>query len=357
MNNNNQSHRFGFLPRYVSWLTIVLALLAIITFFAISNPSPRYYDYAVPMMEKGGIQYDGGGRGSSPSAAPTSIRETGVSSAPAEGNIAPDMYYPYPYPNPDVPVTDTREFLKTYYNASMRTRDVQGLTRSVATIVRGHDGRVDQESSSLKYGNVSFAVPQSKFDSFRIEVEGLVGSRFLSVNVLSQNLLPQKVSIEEQQKQADETLATYIASRQKIVSDHASAVQSLQKKIDADTRQLATLRAASSTPQILLEMQTVANDLAVLKRQLENENASYTRQLSYADNNIKYAEKRQEAVQKQDQALIDSVATVTGTVSLQWISYWDMARLYLPDYWIPTIFAFLALLSFLNDRRRFQKMV
>ena len=110
------------------------------------------------------------------------------------------IYYPYPYQNPDVPITDTREFLKMYYNASMRTRDVPALTRKVETTVRGYDGRIDSESSSGTYGYVSFAVPQTKYDSFRAELEGLVGSRFLSVNISSQNLLSQKVSIEEQQK-------------------------------------------------------------------------------------------------------------------------------------------------------------
>src|SRR3989344_8448981 len=101
------------------------------------------------------------------------MMDTSMSGAPARG-----MYYPYPYPNPDVPVTDTREFLKTYYSASMRTRDVPVLTRRVETTVRGYGGRIDQESSSAQYGYVNFALPQSKYDAFRTELEGFVDSRF-----------------------------------------------------------------------------------------------------------------------------------------------------------------------------------
>ena len=103
-------------------------------------------------------------------------------------------------------------------------------------------------------------MPQSKYDAFRAELEGLVGSRFLTLNISSQNLLSQKVSIEEQQKQADTALLDYKTARQKIVNNHAITVQSLQSKIDADVLQLSNLRAKTETPQILAQIQTVYND-------------------------------------------------------------------------------------------------
>lgn len=315
--NNNQS----FLPWHLSWLTIVLALLAIGTFIAVSGPDVQY---VTPMGIRGGAESGSGG-------AVAPMMDTSVSNAPSKGMMSPD-YYPYPYPNPDVPVTDTREFLKIYYNASMHTRDVPALTRRVETTVRGYEGRIDNESSSEKYGYVSFALPQVKYEAFRAELEGLVGSRFVTVNISSQNLLSQKVSIEEQQKQADTTLANYKAARQKIVSTHASVVQALQAKIDATV--------------------ATSSERASLEQQLSSENASYTRNLNNADANIKYAQDWVKGVQTQDATLLANVATVTGTVSVQWISLWDVALLYLPGYWIPTIFSILAVLSFYRDRRR-----
>jgi hypothetical protein len=242
------------------------------------------------------------------------------------------LYYPYPYPNPDVPVTDTREFLKIYYNASMQTRDVPALTRRVETTVRGYDGRIDNESSAEKYGYVSFALPQAKYDAFRAELESLVGSRFLKVNISSQNMLSQKVSIEEQLKQANTSLADYKTARQKIVNAHMSATQSLQAQIDATS--------------------ATSSERASLEKLLARENASYARNLSNADANIKYAQDWVKGVETQDATLLANVATVNGTVSIQWISFWDMALLYLPGYWIPAIFAALTFLSFLRDRRR-----
>src|SRR3989344_8948463 len=125
MNNN----KLGFLPGYVSWLTIVLALRAIVTFFAISDTSVQY-------VTRMGF---GGGIGYSEGKAVPPMMDSGVTSAPSAGMMRPDYYpYPYPYPNPDVPITDTREFLKVYYNAAMQTRDVPALTRRVETTVRGY---------------------------------------------------------------------------------------------------------------------------------------------------------------------------------------------------------------------------
>ncbi|MEK9182806.1 MAG: hypothetical protein AAB809_01875 [Patescibacteria group bacterium] len=215
----------------------------------------------------------------------------------------------------------------------MRTRDVQGLTRRVETTVRGYSGRIDQQSSSQYYGSVSFAIPTNKYDAFRDELEGLVNSRFITTNISSQNLLPQKLSIEEQQKQADTTLTNYKAERQRIITAHANAVQALQLQIDTAT--------------------TPSETVVLLKQQLANENVSYLVQLNAVDRKIQSAQEWQKTVQTQDKELLNSVATVTGTVSIQWISIWDMARLYLPGYWIPAIFALLTFLSLLWDRKRF----
>jgi len=323
MNNN----KLGFVPEYISWLTIVLVLLTIVTFFAISDTSVQY---ATRMMGLGGGVGYSEGTGAVPPMAGGVTAQDGSVAYPTKGMMSPD-YYPYPYPNPDVSITDTREFLKIYYNASMQTRDVPALTRRVETTVRGYDGRIDNESSAEKYGYVSFALPQAKYDAFRAELEALVGSRFLKVNISSQNLLSQKVSIEEQQKQADTALAGYKTARQRLVSAHTSAVQTLQAQIDSAS--------------------TTESAKALLQLQLAKESDSYTRNLRNADANIAYAENWVKGVETQDVKLLANVATVNGTVSIQWISLWDMARLYLPGYWIPTIFALLSLLSFRRDRR------
>ncbi|MEK7092930.1 MAG: DUF4349 domain-containing protein, partial [Patescibacteria group bacterium] len=241
----DESNPRHFSLSHISWLTIVLGLLAIVTFFAVNDSGGRYVTQMMGLG--GGMSYTSVEMAVPPTAVDMVVREGGASGVQSSAMMDSKAYYPdrypYPYYNQDVPITDTREFLKVNYNASMRTRDVQGLTRRVVTTVRGHDGRIDQESSSPQYGSVSFVVPQSKYDAFRGELESLVNSRFLTVNVSSQNLLPQKQNIEEQQKQADTSLAGYKTARQNIVSAHANTLKSLQSQIDAIASRLASLRA------------------------------------------------------------------------------------------------------------------
>jgi len=354
--DNNQTVSRKFWPKHVSWLTKILALLAIITFIVIANSSN--YFISPPVVMRGGVMEDGSTGVMTPTSGGSGMMDYGeVSSAPSQGGMYSDMYYPnlypQPYPKQDVPITDTREFLKVYYNAYMRTRNVQGLTQRVETTVRGYDGRIDQESSSEKSGFISFAVPQSKYNAFRTELESFVNKRFLTINISSENLLSQKLSIEEQQKQADTALANYKVARQKIVNAHTTNVASLQSQINSVESQLAILRAQPQTPQVIAQIQSLTSELSILKQKLDSENSSYATQLTYADRNIKSAEDWQKAVQTQDKALLDNVATVTGTISIQWISLWDSIRLYMPGYSISITFAVLAFLSLLYDRRRF----
>ena len=63
----------------------------------------------------------------------------------------------------------------------------------------------------------------------------------------------------------------------------------------------------------------------------------------------------QKGIVKQDESLMEDVATVSGTVSLRYISLWEMLQLYLPGYTIPAIFALLALGSLWRDRRHYTR--
>ena len=358
----NDKHLYRpFASSAISWLTVVLGLLAIGTFLAISNPQTRYITPMAVSVGQATMGSSGGYGGAVPPSMPPQAAMHGdtVSNTSAQGS-APAYYpgYPYPYYNPDVPVTDTREFLKVNYNASMRSRDVQGLTRRVETTVRGYSGRIDQESSSPQYGSISFAIPMSKYDAFRNDIEALVGSRFLTVNISSQNLLPQKQSIEQQQAQADSNLSDLKTQRAQTVTDHSNKVKSLQSQLDANTVAQAALRAevtndAGRQAAIASQLAQLATQATALKTSLDGQNSNYANSIASLDSNIKYATDVQKAVQTQDQTLLDNVATVSGTISIQWISLWDTALLYLPGYWIPAIFAALAFLSYLNDRRRF----
>ncbi|MDO8552409.1 MAG: DUF4349 domain-containing protein [bacterium] len=317
-------------PRGIPWLTLAFIALALITFVMSLNPSQYIFrNYGVA--------------------------DSSQSIAPSESRGGTAGYYPYPSPQyGQVPATDTREFLKTDYRATMRTRQVQELTRRVETTVRGFAGRIDQTSSSPKYGSVSFVIPASKFEEFRTELESFVNPKFLSINIQSQNLLPQKQNIEQTQEQFEKNLADLQAARKKLVSAHASAVNSFNAQIAAKETEIATRRA--NNPYDITIGQLI-DEKAVLDAQLANENASYKGQLSATDDNIKYAQANVDGIKTQDQNLLDNVATVDGTVSLQWISLWEIVQLYLPGYWIPAIFVALAIAAHFWRRRQKSALV
>src|SRR3989344_4616470 len=328
------------------WLTIGLALLAAITFLMVSDRS----DGVIQPMRGYGVS-------DSTSVQPSKGMESGAQGTPAATRVVAPDYYPYPYPGTNVSITDTREFLKMSYQATMRTRSVQELTRRAETTIRGFSGRVDQISSSEKYGYVSFVVPASKFSAFRDEIESFVAPRFLKVNISSQNLLPQKVSIEEQQKGVEKNLVDLQAQRKATVAAHDSKVKSLQAEINANASAQAVLRAeVTSDPArqaaIAAQLSQLAVDLVQLKSRLTNENSNYANNIASIDAQLTYANEVLAAVKTQDQNLIDNVATVDGTISLEWISLWEIAQLYLPGYWIPSILAVAAVLAYLWERRR-----
>lgn len=272
----------------------------------------------------------------------------------------PTLVAPNYYPYGEVPATDTREFLKTDYHATMRTRQVQELTRRAETTVRGSGGRVDQTSSSPKSGYVRFVIPASKFEAFRDEIESFVSSRYLSVTINSENLLPQKQSIEEQQKSVEEQLADLQAERKTLVANHTSTIRTLQSRLNAIGKELGDLNLeASLTPsdsvrytQIIARVDELSTERANVENRIANENASYRNNLDPLDAQIEYVETNLKAVKTQDQKLLDTVATVTGTITLQWISIWEIVQLYVPGGWIAAILGLAAIAAYWWERRR-----
>lgn len=58
-----------------------------------------------------------------------------------------------------------------------------------------------------------------------------------------------------------------------------------------------------------------------------------------------------EEQKKSDKQLLDSVATVHGTISFQWISVWEILDIYFGDYWLAIALVLAAIVSYLFNRR------
>lgn len=265
------------------------------------------------------------------------------------------MYPNYQGNNPTV--EDTREFLKTSYSATIKSRDVSKTVRDVKSVVRDFDGRIDQTNSSEKYGYVSFVVEKDKFDSFRDEIENLTHRKLYTENVSSQNLLSQKQVIEQQTNSATDLYTQLIQNKKSIDLKHTQTIASINKELASVANDLTIVRTTISVvedPDQLVALRnqeaTLVNRQISLKQQQTAENNNYTNQIASINNQIDNATATLDNLDAQDTQFTNTVETVTGTINVNFISLWEMAKIFSPVH--PTIIilvlCLIALWSFLK---------
>lgn len=247
-------------------------------------------------------------------------------------------YYPgYPEYNRTPTISDTREFLKTSYSATIKTRDVQGVVTDVKNIVKGADGRIDEFYSSDKSGRISFVVAKDKFDAFRDEMEAITHKKLYSESISSQNLLGQKQGIEKQTNNIVNTLDTLTAQRDAVTTKHNQTINSIKVEIARIQGELTAVRASivpMSDSQIMVSLRSqetsLVNQDAIQRQRTITENNSYATQKQNLDNLIANYNSSLTEVNKQDSQFTDNIETVTGSVYVSWVSLWDLATIFSP---------------------------
>jgi hypothetical protein len=278
----------------------------------------------------------------------------GRSATKSEESIAP---YP-PSGNNQIPSTDDREFLKTDYSASARSRHPGELSERLQTIVRGYGGRIDSASSAEKSGYVQFVLPADKLEAFRQEARLVVGGRFLDEHLQTENLLSQKIGIESLAENVEKVLVDLHANKDQLIARHEQTVKDLQAQIAANTKERQRLVAQSNqypdqAPSLQSRIAQLDRERASLHSRLANENTSYENQLAYADTQIKNAEQERDALAKQDTQLLNNVATVRGTISISWMSVWGWIDEYVPLRWsVPALLILAAIVVYAYHRRK-----
>jgi polyhydroxyalkanoate synthesis regulator phasin len=202
-------------------------------------------------------------------------------------------------------------------------------------MIRGYGGRVDNVSVGSKSGYITFVIPKSSFASFVVELKDLAPKRFLTENVNTQNLLPQKQHIENQTETTSQRLDTLETNRQSLINTHNARVTSLQRQINTYANSIAVLKSEATTSTV--RQQEIDSSVASLeakqravKQQLSNENAQYKSNLQYLDADIQSMKAQLANLGKQNQNLLNDVETVDGYISLQWISVFEVVNLYVP---------------------------
>lgn len=303
--------------------TVVVIVIALIAWFGIS-----FYTQTSRTRIDGYVNSPGGitiGK-------PESVN-IGGSIANSVSKMMPDAYRN----NQQVSISDTREFLKTNYSASIKTRDVQGVVTSLKNIVKGNDGRVDNISSSDKRGYLTFVVPKSKFETFRNEIEGLTHKKLFAETSSSQNLLREKQSMEEQTSNINSSLESLKQQKESLLSRHTQTVASINKELSSIRTQLNDVRkniAATEDPDTLTSLRNQESMLSTRettqKQKLATENNNYSTQNANLDNQIKSQEANLVNVNKQDTKFVENIETVNGSIDVSWISIWQMIKAFSP---------------------------
>jgi heme/copper-type cytochrome/quinol oxidase subunit 4 len=267
--------------------------------------------------------------------------------------------------NDQASISDTREFLKTDYNASINTRDVSKVVKFIENAIKGADGRIDSISSTEKYGRISFVVAKSEFEDFRTEIEELTHEKLYTESVSSVNLLTQKQGIEEQQGNIVNSLENWTAQRDALVAKHNQTVASINKEITRIGKELVAIRAnikLETEPIVLTSLLNQETALvkmeATQKKNLASENSSYSLQKQNLDNLINNENNNLTNINKVDSQFMDNVETVNGYIDVSWVSLWEMAKIFSPIH--PTFIVIILIIlawAFMRKSRLVPKVV
>lgn len=225
-----------------------------------------------------------------------------------------------------------------YYSSELKTRKVSRTAREVRSIIRDHEGRIDGDNTSEKNASIRFVIPKSELDSFIGDIEEIVPAKFYIENTSSENLLGQKQSIEEQTTTTQKSLTDLQAQQKSLSANHSARIKSIQESITNYSYQLSLLQknlegATTTGPEnirMIQEKNNIENILRNLNTQLSQENTNYENQKNILKSQINQVSGQLGNLKTQDTQLMQQVETVTGTISINWVSIWDMVKLYVP---------------------------
>lgn len=273
-------------------------------------------------------------------------------------NIVNDIAHQAGY-DTDSDTLDTREYMDTNYNISIKTRDVQEKAENARTIVRGHDGRIDHYSANKNSASVTFTVSRSKFDAMAEEIRALAFSdKFITESIYEYNRLPEKQNIEEQTEDNTKTASELEIERADLEKSHTDKTASLQKTIDGLNKQIDALRVQLATAtgttraQISVKISALNRNLSAAKKELTAENSQYNAKIKSIDNRIKAIQNTLDNLGERDQDIIDDTNVVTGTISFRRLSILEAVNIYVPfKFSIPGLIVLIILYCAFGRKR------
>jgi hypothetical protein len=256
-----------------------------------------------------------------------------------------------------LPITDTRELLKTDYSATVNSRNVMLTTQRLQTLVRGFGGRVDVASSGEQFGHVTFVLPADKLVTFRSELKSAFGDRFVTEQLGIQNMLPEKQGLEAQAEVLRKTIDQLRTSMSDLAAQHIAKVHTVQAQLSANLSARTSLTNEQRLhPERWADLQSNILELdrvrSGLRNQLAQEDAAYASSKSSQEEKLRATEESLSSVQMQDSHLLETVATVRGGIDILHIGLFQVVNAYAPWHWtVSLVLLVCAVMSFILQRR------
>ncbi len=240
-------------------------------------------------------------------------------------------------------IGDTREFMKVTYSGDVKTHNVPDTMREVRSFIRDSEGRIDSESVSERYGSVRFVIEKNNFEEFRDDMSENFHVKLYQESLTSLNLLSEKQSIEERTKEVQDALALEKTQQAELKKAHSARLASLNTRIGTVQKNLVSVRANLLNTQPLSDEYTslvqsetgLLSEETSLRSQIQSENNDYVNKNTAFNNKIAEYEDSLKVLANTDQAFIEKIETVEGTVQVRFTSWWGIFKEFSPVH--PTI--------------------
>ncbi len=255
------------------------------------------------------------------------------------------------------PIEDTREFMKTDYSATIKTRHVDTDGKKIKLLVRGYGGLVNNISLGDEKGFISFAIPKSEFESFRDDLKEIADGRYLVEQKSDANLLNQKKILETQTRKTNESLQNLKKSLETVTEEHnriSSQIETNLRFYANEKQNIANQlnKNPNDKEEIQRQLTRVNQNIQTNQTKLENENQVFSNQEQSIKSQISSTESALDSLKEKDRQFTNTIETVTGNIKLQWVSFTDIIGLYLPKQWLPISFFLLAVVTVISSRYR-----
>jgi hypothetical protein len=287
-----------------------------------------------------------------------------IPGTPTSGGYDYTHSYESGYKN--APLSDTREFIKKTFNATLKTRKVEDVARKTEILIKGSEGRIDDSNISTDFASFRFIIPKNNFDNFEKELRTYTNTKFYTQSISSINLLNEKRNIEQNQDSTQSNIeglnkekiritteynkqhsayTVKINSAQSLIDKYQNDLRAVNEEFDRSTSaeeqdrlrtQIYDLQDKVAAQFQILDVNTKARAslISKTKTQLENLGFSLEDQQSILKN---LSEKTSDFYQ--------NIETVDGYISIRHLSLWEAFTILSPVHPLILIFILLALLK------------